>query len=177
MRFVSRRIVLSLAAGAALLFAAAPAAWSASPTSAAGTATGARPAQEYAKGFQQALIQPEQLLQELKESKERRPIVLHVGFEVLYRGAHVPGAIFAGPASQPEGMARLRAAAARIPRNHLVVIYCGCCPMTKCPNIHPAYVALRKMGFRHLQVLNLPDDFARDWVAKGLPIVKGSHPR
>lgn len=176
MRFVSRQTVLSLAVGVALLFAVAPAAWSGARPSSGRASAGARAAQ-YAKGFQQALIQPEQLLKEMKEPKGKRPIVLHVGFDVLYRGAHVPGAIFAGPASTPEGLARLRHAAARIPRNHLVVIYCGCCPMTKCPNIHPGYDALRKMGFHRIQVLDLPHDFAHDWVAKGLPVVKGPKPR
>lgn len=164
MRFVTRLIVLSLAAGISLLAATTP-------------RPATSPAAQNSSGFQQALITPQQLLKELKEPGSERPIVLHVGFEVLYRGAHIPGAIFAGPAAKPEGLAKLRHAASRIPRAHAVVIYCGCCPMDRCPNIHPAYEALRKMGFRHLQVLNLPDDFAHDWVEKGLPVVKGESPR
>jgi hypothetical protein len=169
MRLVTRMAVLSLTAGVALV--AAP-----RPGLAARRATAARSAQ-YEAGFEKALIQPQQLLKEMNGPKNERPIVLQVGFEVLYRGAHIPGAIYAGPAFRPEGLANLRRAAARIPRDHLVVIYCGCCPMSKCPNIHPAYAAMRKMGFRRLQVLNLPEDFAHDWVAKGLPIVKGDSPR
>jgi thiosulfate/3-mercaptopyruvate sulfurtransferase len=167
MRLVTRLIVLSLAAGVAL-FAATP--------RPGATRAAARTAQA-SEGFEHALIQPEQLVKELKEPKSERPIVIHVGFEVLYRGAHIPGAVFAGPASKPQGLEKLRQVASRIPHNHFVVIYCGCCPMTRCPNIHPAYDALRKMGFRRLQVLNLPTDFAHDWVEKGLPTVKGANPR
>ncbi len=135
----------------------------------------ARPAS--AADFQQALISPETLLQQLKEPAAQRPVVFQVGFDFLYRGAHIPGAIFTGPGSTAAGIAALRRAAARIPRTREVVIYCGCCPMEKCPNIHPAFAALAGMGFRHLKVLNLPDDFAHDWVEKGYPVVKGSNPR
>lgn len=169
MRFVTSLMILSLAAGVSL-FAAAPPRAAAAPE-----AAGARAAQS-SQSFQQALIQPAQLLKELKEPKGVRPIVLQVGFEVLYRGAHVPGSIYAGPAARPEGLQKLRREASRISRDHLVVIYCGCCPMERCPNIHPAFEALRKMGFRRLQVLDLPNDFAHDWVEKGLPVVKGTNP-
>jgi thiosulfate/3-mercaptopyruvate sulfurtransferase len=168
MRFVARCLVVSLAAGFAL-FAAGPAA-------ASGRVTGRAPASRNAAGFEKALIQPAELVKELKEPEAKRPIVLHVGFEVLYRGAHVPGAIYTGPASTAAGLEALRRAAARLPRDREVVIYCGCCPMTKCPNIHPAYDALLKMGFRRLRVLNLPDDFAHDWAEKGLPVHKGANP-
>lgn len=164
MRLVNSLLILSLAAGVSL-FAAPP------PRPAAA------PAAQNPKGFQKALIQPEQLVKELKAPEGKRPIVLHVGFEVLYRGAHIPGAIFAGPAAKPAGLAALRKVASRIPRDREIVIYCGCCPMARCPNVRPAYAALRKMGFRHLRVLDLPIDFAHNWVEKGLPIVKGPAPR
>lgn len=127
--------------------------------------------------FQAALISPQTLLAQLKEPAARRPVVLQVGFDFLYRGAHIPGAIFTGPGSTAAGIAALKRAAARIPRTREVVIYCGCCPMNKCPNIHPAFEALSGMGFRQLKVLNLPDDFAHDWVEKGYPVVKGPNPR
>lgn len=123
------------------------------------------------------LIQPTELEQELRRPEAQRPIVLHVGFAVLYQGSHIPGAIHAGPASTEQGLEDLRRAASRISRDHQVVIYCGCCPMDKCPNIHPAYEALKKMGFQSLKVLNLPHDFAHDWAEKGLPVVKGSAKR
>lgn len=169
MRSVSRCLVVSLAAGLTLSPAIPLRAAPRSPAA-------ARPAQSDG-AFQKALIQPQQLLNQLKEPQARRPVVLQVGFKVLYIGAHIPGAIFAGPASMPQGLDALRKLAARIPRDREVVIYCGCCPMEKCPNIHPAYDALRLMGFKRLKVLDLPNDFAHDWVEKGLPIVKGPAPR
>lgn len=85
----------------------------------------------------------------------------------------IPGAIFAGPASTVEGAARRRAEAARISRDKEVVIYCGCCPWEKCPNVHPAYDELRKMGFSNLVVLLIPQDFAHDWIGAGFPVQRG----
>jgi thiosulfate/3-mercaptopyruvate sulfurtransferase len=118
-------------------------------------------------------IQPAELAALLKAPASQRPLILHVGFEVLYRGAHIPGAIFVGPASRPEGLKLLRQRLARIPRTREIVLYCGCCPWEKCPNIGPAYAELIRAGFRRVRVLYLPNDFARDWVQQGLPVEQG----
>ena len=63
--------------------------------------------------------------------------------------------------------------AGTLPRKTNLVVYCGCCPFSRCPNIRPAFTALRDMGFTRLRVLILPKDFAADWVAKGYPVQKG----
>jgi hypothetical protein len=55
-----------------------------------------------------------------------------------------------------------------------VVLYCGCCPLDKCPNLRPAFLALRDAGFARLRVLLLPNNFNADWVEKGYPVEKGS---
>jgi len=118
-------------------------------------------------------ISAAELVKKLSGPKSARPIVLQVGFKVLYDGGHIPGAVFAGPASTAAGLARLKAEAAKIPRNKEVILYCGCCPWEKCPNVHPAYDALRKMGFSRLVMLLLPHDFAHDWVGQGFPVSRG----
>lgn len=119
-------------------------------------------------------INPAGLLQEISEAKAaNRPTVVCTGLPELYRGAHIPGAIHHGPASNPEALDNLRKWAQGIPRASSVVIYCGCCPFDKCPNVRPAFEALRTMGFRHLRVLALPTSFAKDWVAQSYPIEKG----
>ena len=96
--------------------------------------------------------------------------IICVTFPILYRQKHIPGAQLAGPADKPEGLAKLKAAVAHLPRIEEIVIYCGCCPMDKCPNIRPAYRALKKTEFEHIRVLNLPTNFHTDWVAKGYPV-------
>lgn len=114
------------------------------------------------------------LAAKLAGPKRERPVVLNVGFRVLYEGGHVPGAIYAGPASSESGLANLKAEAAKLSKDQEIVIYCGCCPWEKCPNVHPAYDELRKMGFTRLVVLLLPQDFAHDWVGQGYPVARGN---
>jgi thiosulfate/3-mercaptopyruvate sulfurtransferase len=118
-------------------------------------------------------VSPTELAKKISGPAKLRPVILQVGFKVLYDGAHIPGAIFAGPASTVEGLARLRAVAEKIPHDKEVILYCGCCPWEKCPNIHPAYEELRRMGFSRLVVLLIPQDFAHDWVAQGFPVARG----
>src|ERR1700757_1169719 len=88
------------------------------------------------------------------ESKSAaKPIVVCVGFRPLYMGAHVPGAVFHGAAQSEQGLADLKRWAQGVPHSATVVVYCGCCPLEHCPNIRPAYIALRDMGFTNLRVL------------------------
>jgi rhodanese-related sulfurtransferase len=115
------------------------------------------------------LLEPADLVKILKIPGKPLHIIC-VTFPVLYRQKHIPHAVLAGPASKPEGIAALRTAVGKLPRNAEIVIYCGCCPMKTCPNIRPAYRALKEMGFNNLRVLNLPANFHTDWVAKGYPV-------
>lgn len=118
-------------------------------------------------------IQPAELANDLtKEKESEKPIVVCVGFHTLYEGAHVPGAIFHGAASTAEGLDDLKHWAQSAPRSANIVIYCGCCPLSHCPNIRPAFKTLHSMGFTHVRVLLLPQDFASDWVAKGYAVEK-----
>jgi thiosulfate/3-mercaptopyruvate sulfurtransferase len=117
-------------------------------------------------------ISPAELAKKISGPAKTRPVVLQVGFKVLYDGGHIPGAIFAGPASTAEGLAKLKAVAENIPHHKEVILYCGCCPWEKCPNIHPAYDALRRMGFSRLVVLLIPQDFAHDWIGQGFPVAR-----
>jgi thiosulfate/3-mercaptopyruvate sulfurtransferase len=101
------------------------------------------------------------------------PTMVYVGFRTLFEGGHVPAASFHGTASKEEGLAELKKWIAAVPRSANLVIYCGCCPFDRCPNVRPAYKTLHEMGFTHLRVLLLRTSFAADWVEKGYPIEKG----
>ena len=113
------------------------------------------------------LLQPAELAQAIASG--RAPVILSAAFPVLYRGKHILHAINAGPASKPEGIQALQNAVASLPKDADLVIYCGCCPMVKCPNIRPAYRTLKELGFTHVRVLSLETNLHEDWVAKGYP--------
>ena len=118
-------------------------------------------------------IQPDELVQAIKASGAQKPVILYVGPRAFYLQAHIPGAENIGPVGKPEGMEKLRARAASLPKDSSVVIYCGCCPWDHCPNIRPAFAELRRAGFAHVRVLYLATSLGADWVDKGFPAAKG----
>ena len=119
-------------------------------------------------------VQPAQFAAELQQEKDPFPVVIYVGVKALYEGGHIPGAKYFGPGSTEEGIVALKKYAATLPKNSDVVLYCGCCPLEKCPNLRPAFVALKDFGFARLRVLILPQSFNTDWVEKGYPVKKRS---
>jgi thiosulfate/3-mercaptopyruvate sulfurtransferase len=119
------------------------------------------------------VIEPEQLVKSLSAAKGGKPLVLCVGFPVLYQGGHIVGAKFAGPAARPAGIQALKRAVQGLPRDAQIVVYCGCCPWQRCPNVRPAFSTLQDLGFTNVKVLSLPTNFREDWIARGFPIEKG----
>ena len=118
-------------------------------------------------------MQTSQLAKMLVDKYSSMPSVVFIGFRSLYVGGHVPDASFHGTASTEPGLAELKAWAATLPRSTDLIIYCGCCPFDRCPNIRPAYTALANMGFKNVRVLVIPTSFAVDWADKGYPMQKG----
>jgi thiosulfate/3-mercaptopyruvate sulfurtransferase len=120
-----------------------------------------------------ALIQPADLAARLQKGLAPKPLILQVGSHVLFAEAHIPAAEYAGPGGQGEGLQVLRIRVANVPKETPIVIYCGCCPWGRCPNIAPAYDQLRALGFEQLKVLYIADNFGANWVDQGYPVAKG----
>ena len=116
-------------------------------------------------------IQPAELVAMLKAGNA--PPILQVGFSVMYQQAHIPNSQYAGPGNKDDGLLNLKSHVDALPRDKLVVIYCGCCPWDKCPNIAAAYKQLIGMGFTQVKVLYLASNFGADWVDKGYPVTRG----
>jgi thiosulfate/3-mercaptopyruvate sulfurtransferase len=123
---------------------------------------------------QAQLIQPAELSEILDSSGSAKPTVFQVGSRVMFAQAHIPGAQYAGPGSQPAGLESLAAKAAALPKNTSIVLYCGCCPWNRCPNVASAFNQLRQLGFVNVKVLYIANNFGDDWVNKGYRIEKGS---
>ncbi|HEY1242913.1 MAG TPA: rhodanese-like domain-containing protein [Bryobacteraceae bacterium] len=117
-------------------------------------------------------IEPKDLAPRLQASSAQ-PALFHVGFAVMYRGKHIPASVYAGPGSKPEGLDALKQAVASLPRDREIVIYCGCCPFDRCPNVRPAVALLKQMGFQNVKALNLPANFGADWTDHGYPVEAG----
>ena len=119
------------------------------------------------------LINPEDLVKLLQSSAKEKPLMIQVGSRVLFAQAHIPGSEYIGPAASAAGLQQLRKRVESLPRTTSILLYCGCCPWTHCPNVKPADDALRMLGFTNVRVLYISDNFGANWVDKGYPVAKG----
>ena len=119
------------------------------------------------------LVEPKDVATQVT-AKQGQPALFHVGPNLLYRGKHIPGSVYAGPGSNPQGIEMLKQAAAKLPRDREIVIYCGCCPWNNCPNVKPAVAALQAMGFTKVKAMHIENNFAMDWTQKGYPVEEGA---
>lgn len=113
------------------------------------------------------LLDPAKLAATLEDPKATPPIIISVS-----PGPVIPGSIDIGPASEKANLEKLKKQLKSIPTDSDLVIYCGCCPFERCPNIRPAFNVLNEMGFKHHKLLNLPTNVKTDWINKGYPVVK-----
>jgi hypothetical protein len=119
------------------------------------------------------LIQPADLVPFLgADDAGKAPLVIQVGSQVFFKQAHIAGSVYAGPGSQPNGLALLEKTVAPMPKDKFIVIYCGCCPWNRCPNIGPAYKRLQDLGYSNVKVVYFANNFGDDWVSKGYPTQK-----
>jgi hypothetical protein len=120
------------------------------------------------------LINTQDLAKILQSPKGERPLLIYVGFRFPYTQAHLPGSEYYGPAADQAVVQQLRKRVEGLARSRFIVIYCGCCPWSHCPNVKPAYEALHNLGFTKLKVLYISDNLGTDWVNKGYPVEKGA---
>jgi len=119
------------------------------------------------------LIAPKALAQRLTGKSSAKPVLFHVGFNVLYRSKHIPNSIYAGPGNKPEGLEMLKKAVSALPKIQEIVIYCGCCPWVNCPNMKTSFALLRDLGFTNVKALMIETNFSQDWIQMGYPVENG----
>jgi hypothetical protein len=111
------------------------------------------------------LIEPADLAKTVNTGDDKAPVILNIGaVEDIKDAKHI------GPVSNADNLAKLRTTVVALPKSTPMVIYCGCCPFAKCPNIRPAYLELKKLGFTDIKVLDLPTNLHTNWIAKGFPL-------
>ena len=110
------------------------------------------------------LMDPALLASRIEKKKTQDLVIISVGPEAIIKGS-----VDIGPTREPENLEKLRSYLKDIPKDREVVIYCGCCPFVKCPNIRPAFNLLIEMGFKNAKLLNLPKNIKTDWLDKDYP--------
>ena len=111
------------------------------------------------------LLEPSKLAAILKSGETKSPAIFNIGAV-----EDIPGAQHIGAVNNAENLEKFKTKVAVLPKNTELVIYCGCCPVTKCPNIRPAFNELKKLGFTNIKLLDLPTNLKTDWIAKGYPL-------
>lgn len=116
------------------------------------------------------LVEPAALVAQLKGPVTKRPLLLHVGFKMLYAQSHIPGSVYTGAANSDVGIQGLEAKLKGVPKSKELLIYCGCCPWQKCPNVAAAHKKAKALGYKKVKVLHIANNFGDDWAAKGYPV-------
>lgn len=111
------------------------------------------------------LLDPSVLASIIDDSAREQPVVICVGPGAVIKNSHD-----AGPAGEKANLKKLKAHLDTLQRDANIVIYCGCCPFSKCPNIRPAFTLLNDMGFKNHQLLNIPQNIKTDWIDRGYPV-------
>lgn len=114
---------------------------------------------------QKDLIEPSALAAIIANPKTNQPKIFNIGVV-----DNIKGAINMGGVSEKENLQKFSNVLSKLPKNTFLVVYCGCCPFEKCPNIRPAVNLLKNMGLTNAKLLNLPTNLKQNWIEKGYPI-------
>jgi hypothetical protein len=114
---------------------------------------------------QKDLIEPSTLAAIISNPKAKQAMVYNIGVVENIKGAKNFGA-----ASEKENLEKFKTTLAGLPKTSFLVVYCGCCPFERCPNIRPAFNLMKSMGFVNGKLLNLPTNLKQNWIDKGYPL-------
>jgi thiosulfate/3-mercaptopyruvate sulfurtransferase len=118
------------------------------------------------------LVQPADWAKQVKDGSATRTLTLHVGFKTMFDQAHIPGSEYVGPGNSGAGLQVLRDRVATLEKGTPILIYCGCCPWSRCPNMAAAHDVLVELGFTNVKAMVIRDNFGTDWVDKGYPTAR-----
>lgn len=110
------------------------------------------------------LYDPQILADKINQHQTDNIVILCVGPDALIKGS-----VDIGPTQEQEHIDKLKNYLKNVPKDKEVIIYCGCCPFVRCPNIRPAFKVLKDMGFKNPRLLNLPKNIKTDWLDKDYP--------
>lgn len=114
---------------------------------------------------QQQLLAPADLAKTLNNPNSSKPVIYSIGMQAIIKGS-----IDIGPAMRAENLNVLKQKLTKLAKNTQIVVYCGCCPFERCPNVRPAMELLKSMQFTNYKLLNLPQNIKVDWIDKGYPL-------
>ena len=110
------------------------------------------------------LTEPAVLAAQL-QANGRLPLIFSVGPSAI-----IPHSIDIGMVKNPANLDKFKSALEKLPRSADILIYCGCCPFGRCPDVRPAIALLQSLRFTNYHLLDLPTSIKADWIGKGYPV-------
>ena len=114
---------------------------------------------------QKDLMQPADLAASIANPKSKKVHIFNIGVV-----EDIKGAKNIGGASDKANLEKFKQELSKLSKSSQVVVYCGCCPFERCPNIRPAFNLMRGMGFINGKLLNIPTNLKQNWIDKGYPL-------
>ncbi len=114
---------------------------------------------------QNQLLEPADLAKVLTDVNSPQPTIYSIGPMPIIKNS-----IDIGSAGEKDNLRKLEQDLGKLSKDANIVIYCGCCPFNKCPNIRPAFTLLNEMGFKNHKLLNMPHNVKVDWIDHGYPV-------
>lgn len=110
-------------------------------------------------------MKTEELASRISLSQTENLLIVSIGPDAVIKGS-----VDMGPAQNKSNLDNLRKYLEGVSRDKEVVIYCGCCPFSRCPNIRPAFSLLKEMGFKDPKLVDIPQNIRVDWLSKKYPV-------
>lgn len=111
------------------------------------------------------MMPPAELAKKLQLPDSKQPLVISIGPQAVIKNS-----VDIGPGESSKNITKLKALVSKLPKDSEIVLYCGCCPLTKCPNVRPAFSTLNEMGFKNHKLLALLTNIKVDWMDKNYPM-------
>jgi len=113
------------------------------------------------------LMAPSDLNKIIENPNAPKTYIYSIGYQSVIKNS-----IDIGPGKVAENQKKFRKHLGKLPKDANIVIYCGCCPFDRCPNVRPMFNILNEMGFKNHKLLNLPQNIKVDWIDKGFAVKK-----
>jgi thiosulfate/3-mercaptopyruvate sulfurtransferase len=113
----------------------------------------------------QQLMEPADLAKILNDAKAAQPMIYCIGPQAVIKNS-----IFIGPTGTKDNLNKFREQVSKLAKDADIVIYCGCCPFSRCPNIRPAFKVLNELGFKNPKLLNIAKNMKVDWIDHDYPV-------
>ncbi|MCF0063382.1 rhodanese-like domain-containing protein [Dyadobacter chenwenxiniae] len=94
-----------------------------------------------------------------------KPLIINIGPQAVIKGS-----VDVGPGKEKDNIKKLEKMLSKEKKDREVILYCGCCPFDKCPNIRPAFSLIKEKGFAKAKLLNVPKNIKTNWIDAGYPV-------